>query len=233
MFWDTWAEVGYQLPPPPQELGAAYTFAFELMTEHNRVVVRHSKPALVLHGVRNLQTLMEEPAEEWAAKLGYAAVKTFNLSREGLRAAASVISPMEGEGFVVRDAQFHRVKIKSEAYVRVSLLRESWSERRALELVLQGEQSEFLAYFPEYESQLDDIEQRVRRVTNSLDQDYALVKHIENQKEFAAEATKNKNSAALFSLRLGKFPDAYSWLLSLGEAPRLRALVNAGEVFTS
>lgn len=228
LFWQTWEEMGYSLPPAPTELGAAYTLAFELLTPVNRVVVRHESPRLVLHGVRRLDTLQEEKAEDWAAKLGYEAARTFDLTREGLREAARQIAPDEGEGFVVRDARFNRVKVKSEAYVAVSLVREAWSPRRALELVLLGEQAEFLTYFPEYRPQLEDIEQRVRKVTDALDAVYAELASLPDQKAFAAQALRNGNSAALFQLRLGRFPDAYAWLLSLTEVQRLRALSNAG-----
>lgn len=232
LFWQTWKELSYQLPPVPDELGAAYTFAFELLTPMNRVVVHHETTRLVLHGVRRLDTLQEEKAEDWAEKLGYEATRTFDLTQEDLREAARQIPPDEGEGFVVRDAHFNRVKVKSEAYVTVSLVREAWSPRRALELVLLGEQEEFLTYFPEYRQQLAEIEQRVRRVTDELDATYAELTSLPDQKAFAAQALKNENSAALFQLRLGRFSDAYAWLLSLTEAQRLRALSNAGEDFT-
>lgn len=231
LFWKTWDQLGYVLPPSPDELGATYTFSFELMTPHNRVVVRHINSRLVLHGVRNLFTLQEEPSEHWAKKLHYEAVKTHALTREGLREAARAISPMDGEGFVVRDSHFQRVKIKSEGYVEVSLLRESWSERRALELIVLGEEAEFLAYFPEYETELHDVAARVRRVSDAIDTEYAEIKDIPEQKAFAAQATKGNHSAALFALRKGQAVDAYSWLVSLDEAQRLRALALAGEPF--
>ena len=231
LFWKTWDQLGYVLPPSPDKLGTTYTFSFELMTPHNRVVVRHTNSRLVLHGVRNLFTLQEEPSELWAIKLHYEAVKTYTLSREGLREAARAISPMDGEGFVVRDKHFQRVKVKSERYVEVSLLRESWSERRALELVMLGEEAEFLAYFPEYKTELQDVATRVRRVADAIDTEYDEIKNIPEQKAFAAQALKGKNSAALFALRKGQAINAYAWLVSLDETQRLRALAFAGEQF--
>ena len=115
----------------------------------------------------------------------------------------------------------------------MSLIRESWSERRALNLVLLGEQTEFLTYFPEYQAQLDDVRARVVRVTDAIDAEYRRINDLADQKAFAAVATQHPNSAALFVLRQGKATDAYAWLLGLGEAQRLRALQAAGEVFSA
>lgn len=231
LFWQTWEMLGYRLPPEPGETGAPYTFAFEMMTPQNRVIVQHSAPRLVLHGVRRLDTLQEEKAEDWAQRLGYEGVRTYALSRDRLRDTARQISPVDGEGFVVRDAQFRRVKVKSEKYVAVSLIRESWSQRRALQIVLLGEQDEFLSYFPEYAQELEDVRRRVRRVTDGLDAQYAEIASIPEQKAFAAQATKAANSGALFALRSGKHSSAYQWLLSLSEPQRLRTLSAAGEEF--
>ncbi len=128
---------------------------------------------------------------------------------------------------------FQRVKVKSEHYVQVSLIRESWSERRALDLVLLGEQTEFLAYFPEYQVQLDQVRARVQRVTDAIDAEYQSIRDISDQKAFAAVATRHPNSAALFVLRQGRAAGAHVWLLSLGEAQRLKALQAAGEVFSA
>ena len=76
------------------------------MTEENRVVVRHPRLRLVLHGVRHLGTLHEEDSQGWARTLNYESVQTFDLSRASLWAAASAFPPMQGEGFVVKDAGF-------------------------------------------------------------------------------------------------------------------------------
>ena len=99
--------------------------------------------------------------------------------------------------------------------------------------MLLGEQTEFLTYFPEYQAQLDDVRARVVRITDAIDAEYERIKDLDDQKAFAAVATQHTNSAALFVLRQGRATDAYAWLLSLGEAQRLRALQAAGEAFPS
>jgi hypothetical protein len=233
LFWQTWHALGYALPPTPTELGAPYTFAFELMTELNRVVVKHEQPRITLHGVRNLTTLLEEDVEPWAVKLGVEVVRTFELTQANLREAARAISPMQGEGFVVRDADFNRIKIKSDAYVQISLIRDSWSERRAVELVLLGEQTEFLAHFPEYAPQLEDVQRRIHLVTDALDAQYLEIKEIVEQKSFALEAVKLPNSAAMFALRAGKASSGYAWLLGLNDPARLRALSDGDQTFAA
>jgi RNA ligase len=224
LFWQTWAQLGYVLP----DADLRYTLAFELMTPENRVVVPHAFPRLVLHGVRDLGTLQEEPAEAWAARLGYEAAGTVALDPAGLRAAAGQIPATVGEGFVVRDAAFRRVKVKSDAYVQVSLIREGWSGRRALELMVLGELDEFLNQFPEYRGEVEALLGQVRAVTDRIDAVYAELRDLPDQKAFAAAAGPYRFAPALFSLRQGRARDGADWLAGLEEAQRLRALAQAG-----
>ena len=50
-------------------------------------------------------------------------------------AAAAALNPLRGEGFVVRDAQFHRVKIKCPQYVALTHLKTAMNGRRLLEII--------------------------------------------------------------------------------------------------
>lgn len=69
LFWRVWKESGYQLPSDIN-----HCFMFELMTSYNRVVVRQNQNALVLHGVRNLNTLAESDPHFWGNKYGWQVV---------------------------------------------------------------------------------------------------------------------------------------------------------------
>jgi hypothetical protein len=81
--------------------------------------------------------------------------------------AAKKLDPIRAEGFVIRDCNFNRVKVrslfvplqltlqvKSPRYVQLSLLsynnRDNLNDLRLLTILQQNEGDEFLTYFPRY-----------------------------------------------------------------------------------
>jgi hypothetical protein len=226
LFWATFEGLGYRLPP----LDLPYSFAFELMTPDNEVLVRQDQARLVLHGVRHLGTLREEAAEDWAVRLGYEGVKTFELSREGLRDAANARPATESEGFVVRDALFQRVKVKSEQYVLMSHVKEHWTPEKAAQVILKGEVDEFVVSFPEYGAELQQIQAKLSARLAEILMLYQTFQDAPDQKTFAAQATQTRYPAALFALRVGKAQRPLDWLLSQTEAAQGRTLQSWGVI---
>ncbi|WP_293913944.1 RNA ligase [Deinococcus sp.] len=230
LFWHTFAALGYALPPLPGSTSPRYSLSFELMTPHNEVVVHHTRSRLVLHAVRNLETLVEEDAARWAVRLGYEAVRTYDLDREGLRAAANALSATEQEGFIVRDAAFRRVKVKGEQYVRLSHVKDQWTPERAGQIVLRGETEEFSAYFPGYAAELAAIQRRLEVRLRDIGGEYERLSGIADQKTFAAQAMQTGYSATLFAWRSGKVDSPLSWLLAQTEPAQGRALRQWGVI---
>jgi hypothetical protein len=147
-FWETWHALGMKLP--------AYTgtcFMFELCTAGNRIVVQHDRPRLVLHGARDRGSGAEwglGELAEVAEMRNWELVKSFPIgSIEDCLAAADALDPLACEGFIVVDAAFNRIKIKSPRYVALHHMKGEATLRRAIELWQTGEASELLTYFPE------------------------------------------------------------------------------------
>ena len=206
LFWATWKSAGYQLPAA--ETGAIRCYMFELMTPHNRVVVPYNIPRLVLIGARSLEPgAMHEIAPETIAPgFGWEHVQSYPLnSFDACMAAVQAIDPMQGEGYVVRDGSFNRVKVKSPAYVAIAHLKEGMSGGRLLEIVRLNESSEFLSYFPEWTHAYGEVRAAFDALCAALEADYARLKDIPVQKEFAMEALKTRCSGALFAIRKGTY----------------------------
>lgn len=120
---------------------------FELFSKRNQVLVPPSEDNIVLHGVRNNDTLEELDPAPIAAKYGYKMIPAFEKTKfnsiDDVVAASKSIDPSKAEGFVVCDANFNRVKIKSPQYVSMALM--SWKDkdglnkRRMLEVVRTNE----------------------------------------------------------------------------------------------
>ena len=200
LFWKVWQELNYQFP---QEI--EYCFMFELMTPYNRIVVRQESYKLVLHGVRNLQTLQEDNPLIWAKKTGWEVVKTYPLKNlAAIVEASNNLDPMKSEGYIVSDAKFNRIKIKSSEYVAIAHLREGFSTRKLLNIVLTNEGEEFLNYYPEWQGLYEQIKIKYESLVQEIEHVYAQHKDIELQKDFALTIKHLPYSGTLFALRSGK-----------------------------
>lgn len=142
-------------------LEKCYCYTFELVSPLTKVVVPYEKTDIYFIGVRNMLTLEEIQPMSVFTLSHIKRPKQFPLRT--LNDCLQVTEQMgyDEEGFVVVDKDWHRVKIKSPAYVTAHHLKNNGavSRKRILEIIEQGEQSEFLGYFPEYKKYFDEIEE--------------------------------------------------------------------------
>jgi hypothetical protein len=210
LFWECFKKQGMST----DGLFSWYTYIFELTSPFNRVVVDYKESYLTLIGVRNLQTLKEVHPDKVCFE--YAQTprpKSYPLSSlEDCLNAANHLNPLEHEGFVVVDAAFNRVKIKSPAYVALHHIKDSCSLSKLAEIVRQGEFEEFMVAiesYPEIKEKFLEMVARYRQVVSDCSRIFNEIKGIQNQKEFALQACKTNFSSVLFSMRkTGKTPQA-------------------------
>ncbi len=200
LFWRVWQELSYQLPTETN-----YCFMFELMTPYNRIVVRHDRNKLVLHGVRNILTLEEADPQTWADKYNWQLVQRYPLkSLKEIIAMTNELDPMDSEGYIICDADFNRIKVKSPQYVAVSHLKTGFSTRRMLEIVATNEGEEFLNYYPEWRNLYQKIRDKYDVLAKEIETEYQKYQHIPVQKDFALAVKHLDCSNILFALRAGK-----------------------------
>lgn len=220
LFWQIWYELGYSYP-----VHTHLCYMFELMTPHNRVIVRHDKNRLVLHGVRDVRTYQEHHPESHARMNGWECVRGHNLNNlEAILDSCRMMDPVNGEGFVICDAIFNRVKVKSPQYVALSHIKESFSIRRLLDVIRNNEGDEFLSYFPEWSVLYHDAKDKYLALRSEASAFYESIKQIETQKDFALEATKKGYSSILFSLRKGNIQSVEEGLRDM-QVERLESLL--------
>lgn len=200
LFWKVWQELGYLLP---QETD--YCFIFELMTPYNRIVVKQSGNQIILHGVRHRKTLLEDDPRIWAKRYGWQLVASYPLTTfKEVITAVEALDPMASEGYIVCDVEFNRIKVKSPQYVAISHLREGFSTRRMIEIILMNEGEEFLAYFPEWTELYQKTKDHYQALVADIEAIYQQHQGIELQKDFALAIKHLPYSGVLFSLRAGK-----------------------------
>lgn len=231
LFWATWEELGYKT----EWLQSNYTYAFELMTPFNRVVVPHKNGRLALIGMRDLLFGEEKRPSEFEHCLKFERPQEFPLqSFEDCVTSFQHIDPMSQEGYVVVDGGFHRVKMKHPGYVALSHLKDGLGQRRVLEIIRTGETSEVLTYFPAWKPVFDSIGARFGALVQSVERDWAKLQSMPmgasgDQKAFAMEAKKNAYPAALFELRKGSVKSVREYFAKVHIKHLLRHLDIADE----
>ena len=192
IFWQLWGKMKYKLPTDTNKC-----YMFEMFARKQRIVVPVQNEMIFLHGVRDLQTLRELDPIPIAEKLGYKMPATFALNsiEEVLKAAKSV-TPDQGEGFVVVDAHFHRLKIKSPIYVAVAHLHtkdpSNLNYRSMLNIIRTNESSEFLTYFPQWKPLYNNVARNFRTLNADITDMWEACKNegTYDSETFAIAATK-------------------------------------------
>lgn len=144
------------------------TYMFELVSPYNRVVIPYKAIKLYFLGVRRIDTGIEYMPEEYEISQYFQTPKRYALSTlEDVQKAANAL-PWDQEGYVVCDNNFNRVKIKSPSYVKAHYVRNNnvVTTERLVQVVLDGEQKEFLIYASEYTKELQEIESIMHRIAS-------------------------------------------------------------------
>lgn len=208
-FWALFRAAGASLEYAERDV----TYMLELCASENRIVVQHATPKLVLHGARKLTTgreFLHEELHGHAAVIGVRLVQTFPLAdATAVTVAAQELDPVAQEGFVVVDANFHRVKVKSPRYVQLHHMRGDTTPRRVIELWKAGEVAELLTYFPELRKDIEVVLTLLDTVIAHVAADWT--KHYTYdpppvRKDFAL-AIKDRPWAAILFRLLGAPPE--------------------------
>ena len=194
-------------------LNPQYTYMFELVSPYNRVVVPYESIDIYHIGTRDNISLKELEVD-----IGVKKPKTYQCNNlDDLIEMASKLRYCE-EGYVVKDANYKRIKVKSPAYVAVSNLISGMNEKSMLELLRKNEADEFLTYFPEYKLDIENLKRKIDSLVeylNSVIQEKIAPIHYETRKDFAEMATKTKYSAFFFIYYDGKVKTPLEWVWSL------------------
>jgi len=218
MFWETITDMEVDV----DIFSPGHSYMFELCAPENQVVVLHQERKLYLHGVRDLTTLHEERPDSWSRVSGVPLPRSWPLtSVDQVVEAAEELEPLEQEGYVVCDADFNRIKVKSPRYVAIHHAKNGiLSERNAANIIRRGESSEFLNYFPHYAR----LAAKYFELVKSIQEAWEVNRHINDQKEFALRVKNLPYSGALFALKAGKTKSAEDYIARLTESAYHRLL---------
>ena len=169
------------------KLNRYFTYCCEICSEFNIIICPQSEIRLIHIGTRNNRTFQEVEAD-----IGIPHPQRYALSSLEDCIAMAKTFDFTKEGFVVKDKNYNRIKVKSEDYVRVHRLANngSMTEERAIELIRENELDEFFTYFPHYKEYIGRIKAKIAALSYTIDKDISRTRVIKenssSRKDFAA-----------------------------------------------
>lgn len=193
--------------PLPKHL----TYACELTSPYNKVVRAYTKASLWLLSVfEGNDELEPKECDSLALQGNLRRPETFVFrSIEQVEKYIREVSENDKtyEGIVVKDSR-SRWKIKSATYLALHKLKGNgniFNPKVLVSLVLSGDASEVLTYYPECEEIYREVEKKVNAAWKELAELWEETWRIESQKDFAlAIVKKTPFSGTLFQLRKNK-----------------------------
>jgi len=142
-------------------LSPHHTYVFELVSPHNRLVVPYDTIDVFHIGARE-----NASGQELEIDIGIKKPKTYKCnSIRDINEMTSQLNSCE-EGYVVKDKNYKRVKVKNPAYIATKyLVGEILSYNKIVEIIKTNYVMELLVYFPEHKNLFDKIFLMANRIT--------------------------------------------------------------------
>ncbi len=206
LFWKT-SGIG----PTNPHLHPSFTYIFEMWTPFNKVIRNYESARVFLLSAIHTTT-NKEVSVEWAdvfaqqldvPRPAHHALHSMDEITEYLETV--IARDKTYEGVVIRDRNDERYKIKTRTYLALHHLIGNGNlhnPKRLLPLVLAGECSEILAYFPEMQPTIDGVQGKLDEAFDELLTIWRECCGVENQGEFArAVLPRTPLSGILFRVR--------------------------------
>lgn len=195
------------------KLNKNHTYMFELVSPYNKIVINYPETKIYHIGTRNNTTLKELNID-----IGVEKPKEYPLhSLNAVISAAEALNKdeehkIDHEGFVVVDANWNRVKIKSPLYLSAHYLAGNrLTIKNCVDIILSNELDEYLTYFPDQKPAFQNIFNILEELENILDDGWTQVMtkwDINDRKEFALNIAGDKWKEYYF--KKIKWPDLTS-----------------------
>ena len=194
-----------------ESLDKDYTYMFELVSPYTKLVVVYPDTALYYLSRRNIHTMEEDNARPEAFEnFGILFPKTYSLKTfEDCLAYVKTMNKNE-EGFVVKDAAFHRIKIKSPEYLLAFRAKNNGvlSTKRIVKMIREESIDDLLAYCPEYKERVNAVINKYKILIHSFEEEYQrfIIMHPNkwdtlDRKDFAALVSNSWAKDFLFKKR--------------------------------
>ncbi len=190
------------------ELNRGLTYLFELTSRYNQVVRVYPTPASYLLSTFHTRTgveLNEFALDVVADKLGCPRPSRHRFaSLDEVEDHLAAHPEATFEGFVLRDRNGLRLKVKSPRYVALHRLYDNGNlakARNIIPLVFANEQDEVLTYFPELAPRVFALTETIAGLKARTESVWEWARREPTQKDFALRVKDEKLSGILFEAR--------------------------------
>lgn len=173
-----------------EDLDKNINYVFELVSPNTKIVIYYPENHLYFLMARDLRNLKEISINnDNFLRPRHYELKTLS----DIQVYVNSFPGNQFEGIVVKDSQNSRVKIKNLDFLKFHYYRNNGKikNEKILELILSGEDSEYLTYFPEHKERFKSIE-------NFYDTILSLTAQVDNH--YIRDKISNKDFAAKISL---------------------------------
>lgn len=203
-FMDLFNDAIKNTPIDYSKLAKDCTHIFELVHPESRIVVPYPAPALYYLGSRLVfhggKSNFKETTFKHYLNMPLPKSYKFNTIEECIETSKNL--PFSEEGYVAVDKNMNRIKIKSPNYIAVNHLRMNGivTKKRVLDVILRGQEQEFLNYFKDYMGIFFTVGSDLSIYIDKISDDFSHLSrlNLKTRKEFALEALKSTNAHVMF-----------------------------------
>lgn len=191
------------------------TYTFELVSPQTRVVIPYEKPDIYFIGCRDNNTNEEFSPAVFDFLSHIKRPKEFIINDLQTAVDLALTLPWDKEGYVVVDSNFNRVKVKSTEWVKAHYCRNNnvINQKFLVQIILEGEQDEFLTYAKDYEEQLKATQEKMNRFYDMLANSFYSLFDAEpdSPRDYAQKVKKQPGIVQdyLFRMKRGEFVKMY------------------------
>ena len=198
-----------------------YTYMFELVSPKSRLTIFYPETKLYYLGQRDMHTMKEIHRHCCVMEQEYGILFPRVYSLSTLDDCLKYVQSMsrDEEGFVVVDKDFNRMKIKSPEYLMAFHLNNNGAVtvKRIINMIKNNVIDDFLAYCPYYKDDVQKVVNVLNTVTHIMQNNWNTITKSgvpTDRKEFAALATRYRNSDYLFAKYDDPKLNVMDWLMS-------------------
>lgn len=203
----------------PRLFAPGFTYIFELTSPWNQVVVRWDKTKMNFIGVRDNASCKELFFADHPLADIFDTPKIFPIGNIDECVEAAKVLPEDAEGYVVVDAQFNRIKVKSPRYIQLHYMagNQTWSPTRVLEILRANEVAEYVVYFPQFKAAFDVVKAKydayvrnLKDIQNYIDNLLEVYNGSMSKKDFAKWVFANNGIRPYSGFAFSYFDSVYT-----------------------
>lgn len=183
------------------------SYIFELTSPYNPVVIKYKSLKMTLIGIYNNIELKEESI--YSVSYNFPVVdyiKISNIEECIDYVGALSINNDNGEGVVIYDKYYNRIKVKNNDYrMAHRIVSNCFTMKQQLETILLDKMDDVYGLLNPYiQKDVDNLKLKLHHIKSIVHADYEKYKGIESQKDFAMSIKGNVLwDSALFDMRKG------------------------------